>query len=147
MAGIDAATTGHRPTPPSLPGPIKGMHTLAGAHRPRLHSPFLPSSLRALPSLTHFSRHHLPPSPGHLAAFCSREGSQAGSSPPPLPFWLPPVSISEPEHRPSRSLVSSVPPSMASPPWTKAGRGPRPVDRVHDFFLTKIIHKEAPGFL
>jgi hypothetical protein len=25
----------------------------------------------------------------------------------------------------------------AAPPWTEAGRGPRPVDQVHVFFLTK----------
>jgi hypothetical protein len=28
---------------------------------------------------------------------------------------------------------------MAGPPWTEVGRGPRPVYRVHGFFLTKII--------
>jgi hypothetical protein len=35
--------------------------------------------------------------------------------------------------------VSLVLLSMAGPPWTEVGRGPRPVYRVHDFFLTKII--------
>jgi hypothetical protein len=35
--------------------------------------------------------------------------------------------------------MSSVPPSMAGPPWTEAEHGPRPVDRVHSFFLIKII--------
>jgi hypothetical protein len=38
-----------------------------------------------------------------------------------------------------RAPASSVPPSMADPPWTEAGRGPWPVDRVHGFFLAKLI--------
>jgi hypothetical protein len=98
-------TTTRRPR--SLPGPIKGVHTPVGAHRPCLHSPFLPSSLGALPSLSHFSCRHLSPSPGHLVAFRSQVRSQAGSSPPPPPFRLPSVSIGEPERRPGRSPVSS----------------------------------------
>jgi hypothetical protein len=77
-------TTARRPR--SLPGPIKGAHTPTGAHCPHLHSPFLPSSLGAPPSLSHFGRCHLPPSPSHLATFLSRVRSQAGSSPPPPPF-------------------------------------------------------------
>jgi hypothetical protein len=32
---------------------------------------------------------------------------------------------------------------MASPPWTEAGRGPRPGDQVHGFFLTKIIPENS----
>jgi hypothetical protein len=83
--------------PRSLPGPIKGAHTTTGAHRPRLHSPFLPSTLGTLPSLSHFGRRQLPPSPGHLTAFRSRVSSQARSSPLPSTFWLPPASIGEPE--------------------------------------------------
>jgi hypothetical protein len=92
--------------PRSLPGPIKGAHTPARAHRPRLHSPFLPSSLKALPTLSPFGRRHLSPSPGHLTAFCSEVRSQAGSSPPPPPFQLPSVSIGEPERHPGCSPVS-----------------------------------------
>jgi hypothetical protein len=72
--------------PRSLPGPIKGAHTLTKAHYPRLHSPFLPSSLRALPSPRHFGRRHLSPSPGHLATFRFWVRSQAGLSPP-LPLF------------------------------------------------------------
>jgi hypothetical protein len=30
---------------------------------------------------------------------------------------------------------------MAGPTWIEAGCGPRPIDRVHGFFLTKIIPK------
>jgi hypothetical protein len=30
---------------------------------------------------------------------------------------------------------------MAGPPWTEARHGPRLVDLVHGFFLTKIIQK------
>jgi hypothetical protein len=112
----------------SLPGPINGADTAVGAHRHRLHSPFLPSSLGALSMLSHFGRHHLPPSPGQLTAFRSRVRSQAGSSPPPPPFRMPPASIGEPEHRPGDSLMSPVPPSMSSPSWTEAECGPRPVD-------------------
>jgi hypothetical protein len=93
--------------PRSLPGPIKGAHTPIGAHCPRLHSPFLHSSLGAPPSLSHFVHRHLSLSPGHLATFCSHVRSQAGSSPPSPPFWLQPSSIGEPERRPSRSSVSS----------------------------------------
>jgi hypothetical protein len=32
---------------------------------------------------------------------------------------------------------------MAGPPWTEAGRGPWPVDRVHGFFLAKIIPENS----
>jgi hypothetical protein len=38
-----------------------------------------------------------------------------------------------------RAPTSSVPPSMACPPWTEAGRGQRLMDRVHGFFFSKII--------
>jgi hypothetical protein len=127
--------------PRSLPSPIKAAHTPVGAHHPRPHSPFLASSLGAAPSPSHFSRRHLPPSPGHLTTFRSQVRSQAGSSPPPPPFCLPPASIGEPECRPGRSSASLVPPSMAGTPWTNAGRGRRPVGQVYSFFLIKIIPK------
>jgi hypothetical protein len=129
--------------PRSLPDPIKGSHTAAGAQRPRHHSPFLPSILGAPPSPSHFGRCLLPPSPGRLAAVHSRVRSQAGSSPPPPLFGY---RIGEPECHPGCSPVSSVLPSMADPPWTEAGCGPRPVDQIHGFFLTKIILKSIiPG--
>jgi hypothetical protein len=37
--------------------------------------------------------------------------------------------------------VSTVLSSVAGPPWTEARRGPWPMDKVHSFFLTKIILK------
>jgi hypothetical protein len=129
--------------PRSLPDPIKGSHTAAGAQRPRHHSPFLPSTLGAPPSPSHFGRCLLPPSPGRLAAVHSWVRSQAGSSPPPPLFGY---RIGEPECHPGCSPVSSVLPSMADPLWTEAGCGPRPVDQIHGFFLTKIILKSIiPG--
>jgi hypothetical protein len=104
--------------PHSLPDPIKGAHTLVGAHCPRLHSPFLPSSLGALPSPSYFSRRHLSLSPGHLVTFRSQVRSQVGSSPPPPPFWLPSVSIGELERRPGH-------------PWCARSTQPRTQSTLH----------------
>jgi hypothetical protein len=56
-------------------------------------------------------------------------------SPSPAP-WSAPLDIGAAG---GRAPVSSVPSSMAGPPWIEAGCGPRPVDQVHGFFLAKII--------
>jgi hypothetical protein len=62
--------------------------------------------------------------------------------PPHSPLPLPPSSLSLCTGAAGgRAPVSSVLLSRAGPPWTEAGCGPRPMDRVHDFFLTKIILK------
>jgi hypothetical protein len=125
--------------PCSLPGPIKGAHTPTRAHRPRLHSPFLPSSLGAPPSPSHFGR-HLSPSPGHLAAFRSQVRSQAGSSPPPPLFGC---------HRRASTSQSTIPAALQRAPamhrarfmvhlWCTRSTQPR--TRSTTFFHSEIIH-------
>jgi hypothetical protein len=124
------------PATPLHPGPYKSPHPRTpGASHPSPSSPLLLSHAGAHPHRAPLHRldarplRRRPPSGEAQNEF---PASHSSSSTP----WLAPFDTGRAE---GRAPMSSMPPSMAGPPWTEAGRGPRLVDRVHGFVFSKII--------
>jgi hypothetical protein len=128
--------------PRSPSDPIKGR----GAHPSSPHSsmpPFpcspSPSALRTrvltAAALTTIAR------PPHCLLSSSERTTEfpASHTPSPAP-WPAPLNT---RATGGRAPASSVPQSLSGPPWTEAGHDPRPVDRVHGFFLAKIIPRNS----
>jgi hypothetical protein len=104
------------------------------------------------------------PRTGSERACTERSSTAAFTIITPLPYHLPssgepwvetpvphsPSSAVVAERRQARAVGGRAPvgtppcswPHRRGPPWTEAGRSPRPVDRVHDFLL--FSHKNSP---
>jgi hypothetical protein len=129
--------------PPRSPSdPIKGQGARPSSPHssppPFPHSPSLSTLRTRVPSAVAFTTVARPPQ----CLLSSNERTTefpASHSPSPAPW---PARL-DTEVAGGRAPASLVLPSMASPPWTEVGHGPRPVDRVHGFFLTKIIPRNS----